>query len=183
MESTQRVAAFRLLGGRIIFIGQSAEDALERKKTLKLAVKDRVKNTESIFGENAEGKVVVKPVRTQDTMSNTDILELIASLAPLYLDKVPDWFSTVEFTVSKEKARMFASSLVGKASLGLPEEFFEQWNKTVPGREFSVFQEKVVEAVGHIMDYYDERYNEIRDFDKSKGPRRKTEVVEEVGEF
>lgn len=184
MESTQRVTTARLLGGRVIFIGMSAEDAMERKRTLKLPVKDRVKNITTKLEENAEGILTVKRLPTQDTMSNADILEVIASLARIYFVDPPQWFSSVTLSVTKEQARDFANSLVAEASKDLPEEFFTEWNKAVPGREFPVFQEKVLEAVNHIMDYYDERYNEIREFDLSKGPRRKKEDVKvEVGQY
>lgn len=181
--SQERVAQARLLGGRVIFIGQSAEDALERKRTLKLAVKDRVKNIDTKLEENAEGILTVKRLPTQDTMNNADILELIASLAHIYFIDPPEWFESVTLSVTKEQARQFAKSLVEEASGDLPEEFFTEWDKAVPGREFNVFEQKVLEGVNHIMDYYDERYNEIREFDKKKGPRKKTETVSEVGDF
>lgn len=182
-SSQERVTQARLLGGRVIFIGMSAEDALERKRTLKLAVKDRVKNITTKLEENAEGILTVKRLPTQDTISNADILEVIASLAHIYFIDPPQWFESVTLSVTKEQARAFAKSLVEEASKDLPEEFLSEWNKAVPGREFNVFEQKILEAVNHIMDYYDERYNEIKAFDASKGPRKKTEAVAEVGEF
>ncbi len=178
MESTQKwVASARLLINRIIFIGRKAEDILDTKTAIKTPVKDRLKNILTEMSENAEGTATIIPVLTTDTMSNKDIMDIVGQLVLIYNPTLPSVFQHMDLGVSRENVSAILASLE-ESVVKLPEEYVAAWNAEVP-KDLGQVHARAMLFLGHIMKYYDERYNEIKAFDATRGPRKKKE---ELGE-
>ena len=179
---------YRMIGNTLIDEGKWAKEVMAEKARAGTLVKDRLKEGKAtLLDDEMTGVTVVSIEKLPGYLSQKAFYKQVEELIDLYDTAVtrevdiPPWMECKRIKPTKENVPKLLSEC-GEYLEKVNEEYKTAWKKAIP-KEMSFFHSRIEENVHEILEYMEEKYKEIAEYDKSKATGTPRTIKPNVAEF